>query len=387
VDGAAVEQRRSLWRMPAMRALVGVTALGFTSYWLTLASLPAYAVAGGAGETTAGTVTAVFLVTTIAVQSTVPALTARFGAGPVLAAGLVALGAPSPLYALGNGLGWLAWISVIRGAGFGVLTVLGSLLTVQVAPRAQRGEAVGLYGLAIAVPNLVAVPAGVALVLHGHPAWLAWLGACPLLSLPFVPGVVRAAADDRAEKPARGAGRRAARAALTPSLVLLGATLAGGGFVTFLPIERPDGALASVALLVFGATGALFRWQAGLLADRTGSRLLLPGGLTAVAVGLVAVAAGLHASAAAVLAGAAVLGVGYGTAQNLTLLAAFARAGDGGGSAASALWNASFDAGTALGAIAVGAVAAGIGLGWTYVLVAGVLVLMLPVAVAAAPRS
>jgi MFS family permease len=383
VDGAAVEQRRSLWRLPAMRSLVGVTALGFTSYWLTLASLPAYAVAGGAGETVAGTVTAVFLVTTIAVQSMVPLLTARFGAGPVLAAGLIALGAPSPLYALGNGLGWLAWISLLRGAGFGVLTVLGSLLAVQVAPRAQRGEAVGLYGLAIAVPNLIAVPAGVALVLHGQPAVLAWLGACPLLVLPFVPGVVHAAVDDGAERPAPGAGRRAARAALTPSLVLLMVTLAGGGFVTFLPIERPDGALASVALLVFGATGALFRWQAGLWADRTGSRLLLPGGLLAGAAGLVAVAAGLHASDAAVLAGAAVLGVGYGTAQNLTLLSAFARAGAGGGSAASAMWNASFDAGTALGAIAVGGVAAGIGLNWTYVLVAGVLVLVLPVAVAA----
>jgi predicted MFS family arabinose efflux permease len=371
-----------------MRSLVGVTTLGFSSYWLTLASLPAYAVSGGATETTAGAVTAVFLATTIVVQAMVPALTARFGAGPVLAAGLVALGAPSPLYALGNGLGWLTWISVVRGAGFGVLTVLGSLLAVQVAPRERRGEAVGLYGLAIAVPNLIAVPAGVALVLHGHPAWLAWLGACPLLALPWIPGLVHAAVGDRAGQPAPGAGRRAARAAVTPSAVLLVVTLAGGGLVTFLPIERPDGALATVALLVFGATGALFRWQAGVLADRTGSRLLLPGGLVAAAVGLVAVAAGLHAADAAVLVGAAVFGIGYGTAQNLTLLASFARAGAGGASAASALWNASFDAGTALGAIAVGGAAAGIGLGWTYVVVAGLLVLMLPVAaVAVRPAS
>jgi hypothetical protein len=100
-------------------------------------------------------------------------------------------------------------------------------------------------------------------------------------------------------------------------------------------------------------------------------------------VGLVAVAAGLHASDAAVLAGAAVFGVGYGAAQNLTLLAAFARAGSSGAGTASALWNASFDAGTALGAIALGGAAAGIGLAWTYVVVAGVLAGMLPLAVAA----
>jgi MFS family permease len=383
VDGAAAGERTSLWRLPAMRALVGVTAIGFLSYFLTLASLPAYAVSGGAAETTAGAVTAIFLVTTIAVQSAVPALIARLGTGPVLAAGLLALGAPSPLYAVSSGLGWLAWISVIRGAGFGVLTVLGSLLAVQVAPPAQRGEAVGLYGLAIAAPNLVAVPAGVALVLHGHPAWLAWLAAAPVLALPLVPRLVRAAAGNAPPEAAPGAGRRAALAALPPSVVLLVVTLAGGGLVTFLPIERPDGVLATLALLVFGATGALFRWQAGLVADRTGSRLLLPGALVAGAVGMVAVAAGLHASDAAVLVGAAVLGVGYGTAQNLTLLAAFARAGSSGAGTASALWNASFDAGTALGAIALGGVAAGVGLAWTYVVVAGVLVGMLPLAVAA----
>src|SRR3954454_6093318 len=184
--------RTSLWRLPALQALVGATTLGFASYCLTLASLPAYAVAGGTGVTTAGAVTTVFLLVTIAVQMTVPALTARFGIGPVLAAGLVALGAPSPLYALDDGLGWLCSVSAVRGAGFAVLTVLGSTLAALVAPPERRGESIGLYGLAIAVPNLVAVPAGVGLVLAGHAGWLAWLAAAPLLALPLLPRLVRA---------------------------------------------------------------------------------------------------------------------------------------------------------------------------------------------------
>ncbi|HJX42757.1 MAG TPA: MFS transporter, partial [Geodermatophilus sp.] len=93
-----------------------------------------------------------------------------------------------------------------------------------------------------------------------------------------------------------------------------------------------------------------------------------------------AVALGLEATDAVVLAGAAVFGAGYGAVQNLTLVAAFARAGEGGSTAASALWNASFDAGTAAGALALGLVAAGVGLPWTYVLVAGVLLAALPLA-------
>src|SRR3712207_7229052 len=119
------------------------------------------------------------LLVTILVQGTVPALTARFGQPPVLVAGLLAMGVPSPLYAVDDGLGWLCALSAVRGAGFAVLTVLGSTLAAQVAPGERRGESIGIYGLAIAVPNLVAIPAGVALVLAGHEAVMAWLGASP----------------------------------------------------------------------------------------------------------------------------------------------------------------------------------------------------------------
>ena len=40
-------------------------------------------------------------------------------------------------------------LSSVRGAGFAVLTVLGATLAAQVAPPAQRGESIGLYGLAM----------------------------------------------------------------------------------------------------------------------------------------------------------------------------------------------------------------------------------------------
>ena len=381
-----MEARASLWRSPGMRALVGVTTLGFASYCLTLASLPAYAVGGGAAESTAGAVTAVFLLSTIALQLTVPALTARFGLGPVLAAGLVAMGAPSPLYVLDDGVGWISALSAVRGAGFAVLTVLGATLAAQVAPTERRGESIGIYGLAIAVPNLIAVPAGVALVLAGHVGWLAWLAASPLLGLLFVRRLVRSLGPQEASAPPR-TRRAAVRAAVAPSVVLFVVTLAGGGLVTFLPIERPDGAVATTALLLFGVTGAFFRWRAGLLADRLGSsRGLMIATLTAGALGMALTAAGLVGGAAWILVGAAVFGAGYGGAQNLTLLAAFARAGEGGTTSASAVWNLSFDAGTAVGALILGLVAAGIGLPWTFVVVAASLVAIVPVAVAAGAR-
>jgi predicted MFS family arabinose efflux permease len=377
-----VTARRSLWRSRGMQALVGVTVLGFASYCLTLASLPAYAVAGGASVSTAGLVTAVLLGVTIAVQSAVPLLTARFGVAPVLVAGLLAMGLPSPFYALDDGMLAICLLSAVRGAGFAVLTVLGATLAAQVAPPERRGESIGIYGLAIAVPNLIAVPAGVALVLDGHVGWLSWLAASPVLGLLLVPTLVRHLPPQPVAVP--GSNRVAALAALAPSVVLFVVTMAGGALVTFLPIERPDGLLATVGLLVWGATGAVTRWGSGLLADRLGDRgrLLLPLALVVGAAGLALAALGLRTADALVLVGAAVFGAGFGATQNLTLLRAFARAGEGGTTAASAMWNASFDAGTAAGALALGFLVGGIGVPWTYVVAAALVAAVLPVGVA-----
>ena len=54
-----------------------------------------------------------------------------------------------------------------------------------VAPASRHGEAVGIYGLSIALPNLVGVPAGVALTQAGHFSAVALLAACPVLAVPF----------------------------------------------------------------------------------------------------------------------------------------------------------------------------------------------------------
>ena len=82
------EQRSSLWRLPAVRSLFAVNALGFLSYSVLLSALPAYAAGLGAGLTAAGSITTVLLVATVLAQAAVPALVARLGTGPVLAGGL-----------------------------------------------------------------------------------------------------------------------------------------------------------------------------------------------------------------------------------------------------------------------------------------------------------
>ena len=376
----------SLWRMPGIRELVLLTVLAFTGFAATLASLPWWAVHGGASPSSAGLVTTVMLGVTVVVQFLVPAVERRLGTGRTLAIGVLALGAPSPLYLLSTDLAPMLAVSAVRGVGFGVLTVIGSALTAVLAPPDRHGEAVGLYGLAIAAPTLLVVPGAVALAQNVAFWPVVVLATCPVLAVP-------SALSMRADHPPpvaheKADHRRAALTAVLPSVVLLAITLAGGGVTTYLPIERPNGYLATLVLLLFGLTAALGRWRVGRFADRTGTRLLLPGMVLLGVVGLAALAAGLwRGSDVLLVAGGAVFGTAYGAVQNLTLVVAFARARGHGASAVSAVWNAAFDAGTGIGAVVVGALAAtGMGVPMALGACAALIAVSLPLAVMASVR-
>lgn len=434
-----------LWRIPAMLWLAIYTLAGFTGFFATISALPVWLTQSGVSDSWAGQVTTVLLLATVSTQVLVPRLVKAIGMAPTLAAGLIALGAPSLGFLASSDLLAVMALCVLRGFGFGIITVLGSMMTAQLVPVERRGEAVGIYGLAIALPNLLAVPGGVALVSAGAFPVVAVLGAAPLLGLPFVAGLARGVAASEAgviagsgtaaqtdsdgvvvDSAASGAGvgngagvgsgdganrdagadrpsadaaatkaaerisrRRARNAAIIPSLVLLVVTLAGGAFLTYLPIERPSGSLATAAILVWGVTGALTRWRIGIVADRSGLGLLLPASSIAAVVGMVLVAVGLMIGAAAagttvVIVGAAALGAGYGSIQNLTLVAAFARARQQETATVSAIWNVGFDAGTAVGAALVGGLITVISVPLALGVTALIIVLAMPLAVISA---
>jgi MFS family permease len=398
--------RRSLWHVPAMRLLAVYTITGFTGFFATMSALPAWIAAQGTSDSLAGFVTTTLLAATVSTQSMVPRMIARFGMTATLAIGLAALGAPSLLFLVDGGYWWVLAICALRGVGFGSMTVIGAMLTARIVPPARRGEAIGIYGLAIAVPNLLVVPGGVALVSAGYFWVVALLGAAPLLGLPVVRALAKAAAahDDSvagsgaardkaarrtSDRAASGAARQAARrAALGPAFVLMVVTLTSGGFMTYLPIIRPDGALATIALLVWGAFGAFTRWRIGPVADRTGLTALLPGSSLLSIAGICIVAGGLLLSGAVswavVLGGAAVLGIGFGGTQNLTLLAAFARARQKETATVSSVWNIGFDAGTALGSGLVGLLILAVTIPSALALTSLLIVVSLPVAIRSA---
>lgn len=380
----------SVWRAPGMPSLLWMTALGFAGYALLLPVAPLWAVEGGSGVAGAGLVTGVLMLATVLGQTAVPAALRRFGWGPVLATGLVLLGAPSPLMLLSDSLPAVLGCSAVRGLGFAVLTVAGSSAVPELVEPARRGRAIGAWGLAIAGPQLVLLPAAPWIVesFGFEPVFLA--GALPILGVVPALRLARHLASrppHAAEHPHASQGARAAFLALFgPVALLLAVTLAGGALITFLPQLSDDAALTGVALLLLTGLTALSRWLVGGPADRFGARRFLWPLVCCTTVGLAltawAVADPGAERAWAMLAGAALVGLAYGGLQNLTLGEAFAAAGPRDTLLASAVWNIGFDAGTGVGAVLVGALAAGVSFPFALLVAAGVSLATLPLALA-----
>src|SRR5215475_1482884 len=124
---------------PGGRILSGPLALVFltefcalTGFYLLLSVTPRYAAAVGAGTAGAGLVT-----------------------------GALLLGVPALALLPGGSLATVAAVSVVRGLGFGLCTVVTGALTAVLLPPERRGEGLGLFGIVATAPGIVALPGGV----------------------------------------------------------------------------------------------------------------------------------------------------------------------------------------------------------------------------------
>lgn len=381
-----------VWRKPGMRPLVAMTLTGFSGYAVLLPVAPLWVVQGGAGTGGAGLVNGILLLFTVLTQLFVPPALRRFGWAPVLTIGLVLLGVPAALYAVSDALAPVLVLSAVRGVGFGVLTVTGSAAVAALVGTERRGEAIGIYGLAVALPNLVLLPAGPWVAENVGFAVVFGISALPLLGIPAarrLSSVLHATAPDLlALGSAATAGTdpqsAAYRRLIAPMVLLLSVTFAGGAVITFVPQMVSGAGLAATGLFVMGAVAALGRWRAGVLADRYGARRFLWPLVVLTGAGTALVAWSVTEPTATpgprFLAAMALLGLAYGALQNLTLVVAFAAVSRRHHNLASAVWNVGFDAGTALGAVTVGVIAQQSSFALAFLVVAGLAVAVLPVA-------
>lgn len=362
---------------PRMVLLGAVTCATFAGFHLLLSVVPLYADGVGGGSRGAGLATAAFMFVTVLTQVGMPRALDLFGYRVALAAGPLLLGLPTFLYVFAGDLVSVLAVTVVRGAGFGVVTVIFAALVVEIAPPERRGEALGLFGVAITIPTVFCNSLGLWLVdFSGFGTVFLLGGTLPLLGLVAAFGV-------RVEGPVRREGRTGFLSSLgrgtllRPLLVFSASTVAAGLLWTFLPLFAPGVGpfSAASALLVLGLAGTASRWWAGRFGDRRDPRLLLIPGILACVAGLAA----MPGMGPFLLGGALLFGVGFGLLQNSTLILTMNRVKGSEYGLGSALWNAAFDAGTGTGAFLFGYVVSLAGFAPAFYLAAALMALTISV--------
>ena len=350
-----------------------LTALGaFLGFQLLLSVVPLYTDEAGGGSSGAGLATGAFMFSTVLTQIQMPRLLRWLGYGWVLATGLLFLGVPALFYAATGSIETILAVTLLRGVGFGIVTVVFVALIVKLVPASRTGEALGLLGIAITVPNIFCNPLGLWLVdRFSFDVVFVTGGLSPLLGLAAIPVVRRSASSAQGfVESGTGIFTALARTPLLHIFLLFTATtMAAGVVLTFLPLAAPGSGLFSAVggLLIFGAATTVARWWAGRFGDRRDPHLLLAPGLIACALGMI----GLPTGGVSLLIGAALFGTGYGILQNATLILTMKRVSKSEHAMGSTLWNVAFDAGTGLGAFIFGFIIPLTGFFWAFALSAG----------------
>jgi predicted MFS family arabinose efflux permease len=340
------------------RLLSGPLALVFlaefsslTSFYLLLSVTPAYAAAAGAGSAGAGLVTGVLLLGTVAAELAAPALMRRLKFRTLLTVGALLLGVPALALLASGSLVLMVAVSVARGFGFGLGTVISGALTAMLVPPQRRGEGLGLFGVVATAPGIVALPAGVWLAGRFGIAVVVVMAAAaalvPVAAFPWLPGRTSpgAAGPGSASRLLSGLRQGSQR---RPFLIFAASTMAGGVVVSFLPLAAGvSGTVVAAGLLAQALTATVSRWWAGRSGDRGGHARLLVPALVIASGGMITMI--WVTSPVAAITGMCLFGTGFGIIQNATFTLMIDRMTASGPGMASALWNLAYDAGYGAG--------------------------------------
>ena len=320
-----------------------------TSFYLLLSVTPMYAVSAGAGSAGAGVVTGSLMLATVLAEFASPRPLRRYGDRTVFAAGALLLGGPALALLAPHSVIAIVAVSIARGVGFGLNTVVIGALVATALPPERRGEGIGLAGAVACVPAIVALPSGAWLAENtGYAvviAITAFSALAPLAAVPWLAGPADRQAEGGPGPPAASllASLRSG-SQLRPSLIFAATTVSAGVVAAFLPLAAGvSGGVAALGLLAQAVAPTVSRWLAGRHGDRHGhAGLLVPGLLTAAAGMTILI---WMTVPAVLIAGMCLFGIGFGISENVTFTLLIDRAPIAGYGTASVLWNLAYDSG------------------------------------------
>ncbi len=348
---------------PALAASAGVwvaTFICFLGIGASLTVLPRY-VQGpiGAGDVAVGVVVGAFALAAVVGRPLGGRLADAHGRRRILVLGLLISAGASAMYLLPLGVAGLVAARLVLGLGDGWVFTAGATWIVDLAPEERRGQAIGLFGLAI-WGGLTVGPLAGELLLSAFSYEGVWI-FCAVT--PLLGALVAARVPEvHVAPPPRAAGEARAplvpRPVIEPGVALALANVGYGtmaGFVVLHLAELGIGRGATV-FTCFAAAVVGARLLLGTLPDRLGPRRTAAAAGIAEALGLALLASAQGFEVA--VAGAVVMGAGFSLLFPSLALIAVARVGPERRGAALGAFTAFFDAGVGIGAPLAGAVAA-----------------------------
>ncbi|MER0069538.1 MFS transporter [Corynebacterium sp. KPL2861] len=366
-------QETNIWKVPGYTPTMVAIAAAFGAWSILLPVVPLAVIDSGGSATLAGGSTGIFMAFTVATQIMSPWLLRRWGYRRVMALSAFTLGVP----AFGHLLGTDAWIvllfSAMRGVGFGALTVSESALIAELSPVRLLGKATGMIGVFTGLGQMIFLPLGLFMADSlGYASTYITAGLIGFLGFAMclrIPKIKVTLAEDNDEE-VNIIRVPTWKLVLVPALALTTFSMSYGAISSFLSpamqeLDAAKGAsLAGVMLSIVGGAAMIFRYFAGVVADRTGApgSLYIPSQIMAiVGVGTISLTLFMESSIWWLVLGAVLFGGAFGIAQNEALLSMFDRLPRERVSEASAIWNIFYDSGTGLGSTLLGAMVAGYG--------------------------
>ncbi|MER0100542.1 MFS transporter [Corynebacterium sp. KPL2734] len=366
-------QETNIWKVPGYTPTMVAIAAAFGAWSILLPVVPLAVIDSGGSATLAGGTTGIFMAFTVATQIMSPWLLRRWGYRRVMALSAFTLGVP----AFGHLLGTDAWIvllfSAMRGVGFGALTVSESALIAELSPVRLLGKATGMIGVFTGLGQMIFLPLGLFMADSlGYASTYITAGLIGFLGFAMclrIPKIKVTLAEDNDEE-VNIIRVPTWKLVLVPALALTTFSMSYGAISSFLSpamqeLDAAKGAsLAGVMLSIVGGAAMIFRYFAGVVADRTGApgSLYIPSQIMAIiGVGTISLTLFMESSIWWLVLGAVLFGGAFGIAQNEALLSMFDRLPRERVSEASAIWNIFYDSGTGLGPTLLGAMVAGYG--------------------------
>jgi len=271
---------------PTLLACYAITAVVHIGTVVLSTLLPFHIVDLGGTRTQVGLVFSVMTTISMFLRPTVGGWVDRFGARPVIAPGIAALGltslalqlAPTPIAIIG--------LMVGLGIANGLISTPASVLAALRSPAARRGEVLGTYYLASSVGIAVGPPLAFGLrALGGMRLAFAIVTVFALVLAVIVARLPRGVADPAAA--ALPGPRLASRSALGVSFALVLSTVGHSSVFAFLPLYAVSRGQAAALAWFFAIYPAwLITWRALLrgMSDRVGHSRVSIGAMSVLAV-------------------------------------------------------------------------------------------------------